>query len=78
MLVLSRLPGEKLVIDGGRIIVTVVQIDRNKVKIGVEAPKDVTVDREEVHRERIKDASYKPTNQVRQIGDEDIKEEERT
>ena len=37
MLVLSRKLNEKIVIDGG-IVVTVVKIDRNQVRLGIEAP----------------------------------------
>lgn len=49
MLVLSRKLGEEIVIgDGIRVIVTA--IERNKVRIGVVAPPDVRVDREEVYR----------------------------
>jgi len=47
MLVLSRKLNEKIVIDGG-IIVTVVKIDRNQVRIGIEAPGHVRVFREEI------------------------------
>jgi carbon storage regulator len=47
MLVLSRKLNEKIVIDG-RIVVTVVKIDRNQVRIGIEAPGDVPVFREEI------------------------------
>jgi carbon storage regulator len=47
MLVLSRKLNEKIVIDGG-IVVTVVKIDRNQVRLGIEAPKDVRVFREEI------------------------------
>lgn len=47
MLVLSRKLGEKIVINGN-IVVTVVKIDRNQVRIGVQAPKDVPVYREEI------------------------------
>lgn len=47
MLVLSRKLGEKIVINGN-IVVTVVKIDRNQVRIGVDAPKDVPVYREEI------------------------------
>lgn len=47
MLVLSRKLNEKIVI-GGDIVVTVVRIDRNQVRIGIEAPGDVRVFREEV------------------------------
>lgn len=47
MLVLSRKLNEKIVI-GNNIVVTVVKIDRNQVKIGVQAPVDVPVYREEI------------------------------
>jgi carbon storage regulator len=51
MLVLTRNVGEKIVI-GDNIQVTVVAIKGNKVRVGVEAPDDVRVDRQEVHDRR--------------------------
>ena len=51
MLVLSRKVGEKIVI-GENVQVTVVAITGTKVRLGIEAPKGVPVDREEVHRRR--------------------------
>lgn len=47
MLVLSRKLGESIVINGN-IVVTVVDIDRNKIRLGVVAPKDVPVFRTEI------------------------------
>jgi len=47
MLVLSRKLNEKIVIDGG-IVVTVLKIDRNQIRLGIEAPADVRVLREEI------------------------------
>lgn len=47
MLVLSRKVNERIVIDGN-IIVTVVRIRGDIVRIGVDAPKRVTVHRQEV------------------------------
>jgi carbon storage regulator len=47
MLVLSRKLDERIVIDGG-IVITVVKIDRNNVRIGIEAPGHVQVFREEI------------------------------
>jgi carbon storage regulator len=47
MLVLSRKIGEKIVIDGD-IVVTVVRIDHNQVRLGIKAPRDVPVMREEL------------------------------
>jgi carbon storage regulator len=51
MLVLTRRPGEEIVIDGG-IRVTVVAIGPRKVRLGITAPADVTVDRMEIHERR--------------------------
>ena len=50
MLILSRRVGESVVIDG-RIRVKVVRMDGDVVKIGIEAPSDVPVHREEVYDE---------------------------
>ena len=50
MLILSRKPGESIVIDG-RIHVKVVRIEGDVVKIGIEAPTDVQVHRNEVYEE---------------------------
>lgn len=47
MLVLSRKLNEKIVINGD-IVITVVKIDRNQVRIGIEAPGHVPVFREEI------------------------------
>jgi carbon storage regulator len=45
--VLSRKESEKIQI-GGDIVLTVVEIRGNKVRLGIQAPKHVAVDREEV------------------------------
>lgn len=52
MLILTRRVGETLVI-GDEVTVTVLGVKGNQVRIGVSAPKDVTVHREEIY-ERIK------------------------
>lgn len=49
MLVLTRKPGEQIVV-AGNIRITVVSIGPGRVKIGVEAPDDVRVDRGEIHQ----------------------------
>lgn len=48
MLVLSRKKNEAIII-GNDIKVVVVEIRRDKVRLGIEAPKEVTVHREEVY-----------------------------
>ena len=47
MLVLSRKENERLIIDG-KIIVTVVRVAGGKVRIGIEAPPEIDVRREEL------------------------------
>ncbi|MCI7478947.1 carbon storage regulator CsrA [[Pasteurella] aerogenes] len=54
MLILTRKVGESLLI-GDDISVTILNIRGNQVKIGVDAPKDVSVHREEIYQ-RIKEA----------------------
>ena len=46
MLVLSRKLGERIVI-GDRIVVTVVKLDHGQVRLGIEAPREIAVFREE-------------------------------
>lgn len=48
MLVLTRKPGEQLVI-GNNIRVTIVSVGPGRVKIGIEAPPEVRIDRQEIH-----------------------------
>ena len=50
MLILSRKPGETIVIDG-RIRVKVIRVEGDVVKIGVEAPAEVSIHRREVYDE---------------------------
>jgi carbon storage regulator len=47
MLVLSRKLGEKICI-GENICITVVDIDRGKIRLGIEAPREVPVFRQEL------------------------------
>jgi len=47
MLVLSRKLGEKIFI-GDNICITVVDIDRGKIRLGIEAPRDIAIYREEL------------------------------
>jgi carbon storage regulator len=47
MLVLSRKLGQSFQI-GGEVRITIVKIDRNSVRIGIHAPDDVSVKREEI------------------------------
>ena len=47
MLVLSRKPGERIMI-GDNVIVTVVRIGPNNVRLGIDAPAELNIVREEL------------------------------
>jgi carbon storage regulator len=48
MLVLSRKKNESIVIDE-HIVITIVEIRGDKVRLGIEAPKEIPIHRSEVH-----------------------------
>src|SRR3954471_23152985 len=47
MLVLMRKAGESIHI-GPNIVVTLVSLERNRARIGIQAPRDIIIDREEI------------------------------
>ena len=49
MLILSRRPGESLTI-GDEITVTVIGVSGNQIRLGITAPREVRVLREEIYR----------------------------
>lgn len=67
MLILSRKLNESIIIDG-KIIVKVLRIDKDTVKLGIQAPSELPVHREEIHEaiQRSKNAGQpapgKPVN----------------
>ena len=52
MLVLSRKPGESIVI-GDEIVLTVVEVRGDQVRIGIDAPRAIAVHRKVVHDELV-------------------------
>ena len=59
MLVLSRKLGEKICI-GENIFITVVDIDRGKIRLGIEAPRDVPIYRQELLPQHTVNAAAPP------------------
>ena len=54
MLILMRRPGETICI-GDDITITVIGLERNRVRIGINAPRTVVVDREEIAEKKRKE-----------------------
>ena len=50
MLVLSRKPNESIVIDGN-VTVSVLRVDNENVRLGIEAPLEIPVMRKEIYEE---------------------------
>ena len=63
MLVLSRKPGERILI-GDDITVTVVRIGPNSVRVGIDAPREKVIVREELYGGAAEEATH--------VGDADV------
>ena len=70
MLVLSRKTNESIVI-GEDIKITIVAVQGDKVRIGVEAPKNIPVHRQEVH-DQIIEQEANCAGRTRDTGSENI------
>lgn len=54
MLVLTRRVGDSIII-GHEVVVTVLEVRSDQVRIGIDAPREVTVHREEVYRQMVEE-----------------------
>lgn len=62
-MVLSRKPGERILI-GDQVAITIVRIGPNTVRLGIDAPRDMNIVREELCAEKSDEAdlvSHRPT-----------------
>lgn len=59
MLVLTRRISESLVMGDGEVIITVLGVKGNQVRIGIQAPEDTQVDREELYLRKQQDKKMK-------------------
>jgi carbon storage regulator len=73
MLILTRRVGEVLKI-GDNVDVTILSVKGNQVRIGINAPKEVTVHREEIYS-RIKEEKQQPTTQLPRAAGSDHKDD---
>jgi len=63
MLILTRRPAESIYI-GETVRVTVLGVVGNQVRFGIEAPRDIVVDRAEVHERKKRDAQQNGGGEV--------------
>jgi carbon storage regulator len=55
MLVMSRKPNETIVIADGRVVITILETRQGNVKLGIDAPDDISIHRGEI-QERVDNA----------------------
>ena len=69
MLILTRNVGQRLIITtpSGETIAVQIMSSRGPVKVGVEAAKTITVDREEIHARKVAESQAPATNMASAI-----------
>jgi carbon storage regulator len=63
MLILTRRPAESIYI-GDEVTVTVLGVVGNQVRFGIEAPRNITIDRAEIHERKKRAAGLASGNQA--------------
>ena len=61
MLVLTRKPGQKIIINDN-IELTILEVKGDSIRVGIEAPRDITIYRHEIYEE-IKNENRRTANQ---------------
>lgn len=66
MLILTRKPGETIVIGDATVTITILGVRGNQVRLGVEAPLEISVHREEIYN-RIQKEKMRQRTQIEEI-----------
>jgi carbon storage regulator len=69
MLILTRRLGESIVIEDN-IKITVVDINKQQIKLGIDAPKHITINREEVARKVKEENQLSSTSMIIDVAKE--------
>lgn len=70
MLVLTRKTGQSIRI-GDNILIKIVDVDGSQVKIGIEAPKNLAIFREELY-ERLRESNIEALKTAKELKPEDL------
>lgn len=72
MLVLTRKPGNSIIMKAGEELIkfTVLNVQNKFVRVGIDAPDDVSIDREEIFLKKLKDGSITLNGNIKQKEDE--------
>ncbi len=66
MLILTRRLGESIIIEDN-ITVTVIDINKQQIKLGIDAPKHITINREEVAKKVNDENQLSPTSTTTKV-----------
>ena len=66
MLVLTRTSGQSLIIGTGEITLTVLEVRGNQVRVGIDAPKHISVHREEIYQRIQEETKTKKSKTVKE------------
>jgi len=67
MLILGRKTGESVII-GDNIVVTILAVDGDRIKVGIDAPAEVRILRQELY-ESVKEENLRAATMAAQLGD---------
>ena len=62
MLILSRRTHESIIVDNGKIKFTIMSVIGRHVKVAIEAPDEITIDREEIYLRKLENPNFKKNN----------------